>query len=165
MVLYTRQIDTPFGPLGIVASDQGVVVVQWQPDAPDSEAWLARTFAGARFRPQSNAVADQSAAELADYFGRRRQVLEAPVHLIGTPFQLRVWEAVRTVPFGQTITYGEIAAALRTGPRAVGGAIARTAASLYVPCHRVVAAGGLGGYGGEERRKRRLLRFEGVAGY
>lgn len=84
----------------------------------------------------------------------------------GTPFQRRTWEALRTIPAGATVTYGELAARLgRPGAaRAVGAAVARNPISIVVPCHRVVGAGGaLTGYAGGLAAKRRLLAAEGAA--
>lgn len=84
----------------------------------------------------------------------------------GTPFQQRTWEALRTIPAGRTITYGELAVRVgRPGAaRAVGAAVARNPVSIVVPCHRVVGAGGsLTGYAGGLAAKRRLLAIEGAA--
>lgn len=91
-----------------------------------------------------------------------------PLHLKGTPFQIEVWQALRAIPYGETVTYGDISRRLaegargtRTSPRAVGGAVGRNPISLIVPCHRVVGAKGqLTGYAGGLERKRRLLRME-----
>jgi methylated-DNA-[protein]-cysteine S-methyltransferase len=84
----------------------------------------------------------------------------------GTPFQRRTWEALRRVPAGSTVTYGELAAHLGAprAARAVGAAVARNPVSVVVPCHRVVGAGGsLSGYAGGLAAKRRLLAIEGAA--
>ena len=84
----------------------------------------------------------------------------------GTPFRRAVWELLLTIPYGQTMTYGEIAGRIaaqtgRTSPRAVGGAVARNPISLIIPCHRVVGAdGSLTGYAGGPEKKRRLLALE-----
>lgn len=88
-----------------------------------------------------------------------------PIALPGTPFQHRVWEELRTIPCGETRTYGELAARLGMpgAARAVGAAVARNPISIVVPCHRVVGAdGSLTGYAGGVERKRALLVIEGV---
>lgn len=80
----------------------------------------------------------------------------------GTPFQRRVWKALLAVPYGETVTYGALAAQLDTSPRAVGSAVGHNPISILIPCHRVVgSAGSLTGYAGGLDRKRALLALEG----
>jgi methylated-DNA-[protein]-cysteine S-methyltransferase len=90
--------------------------------------------------------------------------LDFPVDLSdGTPFQRRVWETVKAIPYGQTMTYGQVAweVGCPKGPRAVGQAMGRNPVPLIIPCHRVVGSnGGLGGFGGGLGLKRRLLEME-----
>lgn len=161
MILHAIQVESPFGRIGVVAGDTGVCAVQMAPDDPVAEAWLRRAFPGARFVPGPNAVPRQAAAELDAYFAGQLREFRTPLALRGTPFQLRVWQAVQAIPYGQVATYGEVAAQLGTGPRAVGGAVGQAPVSILLPCHRVVAAGGLGGYGSAPHVKRRLLELEG----
>ena len=151
----TTVVGSPVGPLRLVATD-GVLSAVYLTDhrhaPPVSEAW--RDDAG------SLAVA---ADQLAEYFAGTRTAFDLPVHLVGTPFQLLVWEGLRTIPYGQTLTYGELAARLgRPGAsRAVGLANGRNPVSIVVPCHRVVGAdGSLTGYGGGLERKAALLAHE-----
>jgi len=94
--------------------------------------------------------------------------LNLPIELQGTPFQRRVWKALREIPPGRTITYSELARQLGTGARAVGGACRANPCPIVVPCHRVVAVNGLGGFSGDTSGrkleiKRWLLRHEGDA--
>ena len=104
------------------------------------------------------------------YFSGREPDFDLPLHLIGTDFQQAVWAILRTIPYGCTTTYGEIArklAAQRGVPhlsaQAVGGAVGRNGVSIVVPCHRVVGSGGsLTGYAGGIDRKIALLKLEGV---
>ncbi len=102
-------------------------------------------------------------AQLNEYFAGERTVFDLPLRLNGTPFQQRVWQALLTIPYGQTRTYGEIAA-LTGNPkasRAVGSADHNNPVSLVVPCHRVIGAGGrMVGYGGGLWRKEALLKLE-----
>ncbi len=106
--------------------------------------------------------------QLDAYFAGERRTFDLPLDTaVGSPFQREVWDALRTIPAGTTVTYGELAARLgRPGAaRAVGGAVARNPISIVVPCHRVVgAAGSLTGYAGGLDAKRRLLALEGAAG-
>lgn len=104
-------------------------------------------------------------AQLAQYLAGRRRAFDLPLAPAGTPFQLRVWEALRTIPFGETRSYGEVAASVGSpgGSRAVGQANGHNPIGVVVPCHRVIAADGtLGGYTGGLERKRRLLALEGI---
>ncbi len=103
--------------------------------------------------------------QLTAYFAGELTAFDLPLRLQGAPFQRAVWEQLQQIPFGETRTYGQIAAALGKpgAARAVGAANAANPVVIIVPCHRVVAAGGkLGGYGGGLWRKMWLLRHEGA---
>jgi methylated-DNA-[protein]-cysteine S-methyltransferase len=104
--------------------------------------------------------------QLGAYFRDPRFRFDLPMESAGTPFQRRVWEVLRAIPSGETRTYGALAAELGTSPRAVGGACRANPVPLVVPCHRVVAADGLGGFSGATAgprlaAKRWLLVHEG----
>jgi methylated-DNA-[protein]-cysteine S-methyltransferase len=137
--------------------------------------WLAWTEPGLlriSFEPFDDIVADEApvpptyAEPLARYFdGKREEFAEVPLDLRGTDFQLRVWEALRKIPWGQVRTYGGIAQQVRSprAMRAVGQANHVNPIPIIVPCHRVVEAGHhLGGYGGGIERKKLLLELEGI---
>jgi len=101
--------------------------------------------------------------QLGAYFEGRLQRFDLPINLIGTPFQLGVWERLRKIPYGETISYMELARRVGnpSASRAVGSANGRNPISIIVPCHRVIAAAGtLGGYGGGLDRKLWLLEHE-----
>jgi methylated-DNA-[protein]-cysteine S-methyltransferase len=109
------------------------------------------------------AVLDEVVAQLTDYFAGVRTDFDLPLEPAGTPFQLMVWQALREIPYAETINYGQLA--LRIGnanaSRAVGLANGRNPISIVVPCHRVIGANGsLTGYGGGLERKRTLLDLE-----
>lgn len=125
--------------------------------------WLA---AGHAPQPPADETGQRLAAHLQAYFDRTDLALDLPVQLRGTPFQQRVWQSLRRIPAGQVRTYGELAAELGSHARAVGMACRRNHLPLVVPCHRVVASNGPGGYdgatGGELLAiKRQLLQHEG----
>jgi methylated-DNA-[protein]-cysteine S-methyltransferase len=106
-------------------------------------------------------------AALRTYFADAGRVPAVDVVFNGTDFQNRVWSALRTIPAGQVVTYGALAERLGSGARAVGGACRRNPVPILVPCHRVVAANGLGGFSGDTSGrlvdiKRRLLVHEGI---
>ncbi len=106
---------------------------------------------------------DQLESELDQYFQGSLHVFSAPLDLKGTPFQMAVWKQPLCIPYGQTRSYGEIAALLGkpSGSRAVGGANGENYVAIVVPCHRVIQSdGGLRGYGGGLWRKKHLLDLE-----
>ncbi len=110
-------------------------------------------------------VLEQAKHWLDLYFSGREPDFCPPLHLIGTAFQLEVWQILLTVPYGQTVTYGQIARRLSRSmsAQAVGGAVGRNPISIIVPCHRVIGAdGSLTGYAGGLDKKLALLTLEGV---
>lgn len=100
--------------------------------------------------------------QLDEYFNGSRKILDFPVRIEGSRFQKRVWEIVRRIPYGAVITYGEIAKVLNTSPRAVGIALSKNLLPIYIPCHRVIAKDGLGGFSEGLAWKKFLLKVEGV---
>lgn len=86
--------------------------------------------------------------QLEEYFDRRRKSFDLPLAPAGTAFQKSVWRAMQQIPYGEVMPYIAIARQLGTSPRAVGGACGRNPLPIIIPCHRVVASGGLGGYSG-----------------
>ena len=108
-----------------------------------------------------------AATQLAEYFAGTRTAFDVPLAPSGTPFQLAVWRALAGIPYGETITYAELARRVGrpTAYRAAGQANGANPLAIVVPCHRVVAAGGrIGGYAGGVTVKRRLLALEGLDG-
>ncbi|MCM1511846.1 MAG: methylated-DNA--[protein]-cysteine S-methyltransferase [Oxalobacter formigenes] len=153
---FSAVVPAPFGAIGVKVDGGCVAGLVFLPE-PAREERAEDAF--------TQAVCGQIAAYLADPAVQ----LDFPVACTGTVFQRRVWEAMRQIPAGQTRTYGEVARHLHSAPRAVGGACAANAIVLYYPCHRVVAANGLGGFAGERgtdgvflRIKRWLLAHEGA---
>jgi methylated-DNA-[protein]-cysteine S-methyltransferase len=103
------------------------------------------------------------AVQLDEYFAGERTTFDVPLTQRGTPFELRVWEALRAIPYGETRSYGELARELGSSARAVGRANGRNQISIIVPCHRVIGAdGSLTGYAGGLTAKQALLELEGV---
>ena len=151
---YVAKLRTPFAVLGIRQRDEQIVAIDYLP--------LSSTDLIA-----STALAKEAVRQLLAYVEDARVEFDLPVVTNGTAFEDRVWQEIGTIPPGQVRTYGEIAKATRSMPRAVGGACGRNPLPLIIPCHRVVAAGGkLGGFmGGKDGDplaiKRWLLRHEG----
>ncbi len=112
----------------------------------------------------AGSLAEQAARQLTEYFNGERTAFDLPLDPAGTPFQKRVWMELTSVPFGETITYGELAerAGSPRACRAVGGAMGNNPIPIIIPCHRVLAAGNaIGGFTGGVDLKRMLLGIEG----
>jgi methylated-DNA-[protein]-cysteine S-methyltransferase len=146
-------LDTPLGPIGLRWEGQTLTEVDLDPD-------LAEKGAG-------DAPPEAMARQLAQYFADGHEGFELSLALNGTDFQRRVWSLMRAIPPGETRTYGALARELESAPRAVGQACRANPLPIVVPCHRVVAERGLGGFAGDTSGrklavKRWLLRHEGV---
>jgi methylated-DNA-[protein]-cysteine S-methyltransferase len=152
---FTMPMDTPIGRL-VLESDGDVLIGIGLPNA----ARLAR--GGGHDAPP---VLKDTVTQLEEYFAGERTEFDVAMELDGTEFQKQVWTELARIPYAQTITYGELARRVGrpNGPRAVGQANGRNPIPIIVPCHRVVASNGIGGYGGGLPMKRALLAIEGVA--
>jgi methylated-DNA-[protein]-cysteine S-methyltransferase len=151
---YQARVRAPFGMLG-VRTEGGLV---------SEIVFLPKSVAP--LSPQ-NRLAERAAAQIARYLDEPDFRFRLPLKEVGTPFQRRVWEAIAAIPCGSTLSYGAIAKQLRTGPRAVGQACGANWFPLVVPCHRVVASGGIGGFANHDEGfhlsiKRWLLEHEGA---
>lgn len=152
-------VDSPLGELTLVAAD-GVLAGLYFPGhwyMPAPEAFGTRSERGF----------ERTEAQLAEYFASERTDFDLETTVSGDEFQRRVWELIDRVPYGETTTYGEMAAELGADPtlaRKVGGAVGRNPLSIVTPCHRVVGKDGkLTGYAGGLERKRQLLELEGAS--
>lgn len=154
-------LATPIGRLTVVASPRGLLRIDF----------AARTGGRARHAtratsPEAKQARRHLAAairQLREYFAGRRSRFDLPLDLAGSAYQQRVWHALQRIPFGRTLSYGQLATQLGApgGARAVGRACATNPVPLVVPCHRVVGGdGSLHGYDGGLWRKQRLLELE-----
>lgn len=146
-------MESPVGRLALGADDDCVTSVRWA--GPGERA----------VEEAPNAVLKEAMRQLDRYFRRKLHRFDLPVLARGTDHQKRVWAMMCDIPFGETATYGGMAVALGSGPRAVGMACGRNPIPIIVPCHRVLAAGGReGGFSGGRGlpTKRQLLAIEGV---
>lgn len=100
--------------------------------------------------------------QLQEYFDGQRTTFDIPLNMQGTPFQKSVWKALLKIPYGETRTYGQVAAMIGkpNAARAVGNALNKNPVCIIVPCHRVTAANALGGYAYGEKMKKKLLQLE-----
>lgn len=150
-MISTLSIRSPLGTLWLVGTDDALTAVHL-PDQP-----------APRGDERETRVLARAAAQLAEYFAGVRTAFELPLAADGTPFQRRVWQALGTIPFGATSSYGNIASVIGhpTASRAVGAANGRNPLAIIVPCHRVIGVtGALTGYAGGMAAKRWLLEHE-----
>ena len=150
--------DSPIGRLTLIAEGDALREIRFPGRNGGPRTGATRANSG---------VLAEAERQLAEYFAQKRDAFDLPLALDGSEFQLRVWSALREIPFGETVSYGEIAARIRRpgeeapDPRDVGSAVGSTPAPIVVPCHRVIGSdGSLVGYGGGLERKRALLDLE-----
>ena len=147
----------------IAATEQGLCYTGSENEGVEQlEQWAKRTFPNEQLQHNDGALADYT-AQFLQYFKGQRQLLDFPIHSKGTPFQQTVWEALQTVPYGQTVAYSDIAERIgkRSAVRAVASAIGANPIMISVPCHRVIGKNGkLTGFRGGLRMKERLLKLE-----
>ncbi len=154
MTMY-RHIDSPLGHLRLVGNDEvltGLYLADHQRCPAPSKDWS-----------EHNEVLEPVCRQLGEYFAGERSEFDVPMRLEGTPFQVEVWGALRSIPYGTTASYADIARAVGrpSAVRAVGAANGRNPISIIVPCHRVIGADGtLTGYGWGVDRKAWLLAHE-----
>ncbi|WP_347486247.1 methylated-DNA--[protein]-cysteine S-methyltransferase [Vandammella animalimorsus] len=158
MTIFHQTIDSPVGRLLIATSDEGLHAIEF----PQGRHPVKRD---AHWQESPHPLLSEAARQLGEYFAGQRHVFELPLAPQGTDFQQRVWQALHTIPYGQTRSYAQLAAAIGQpkAMRAVGAANGRNPLSIVVPCHRVIGADGtLVGFGGGLPVKTFLLRLEGA---
>jgi methylated-DNA-[protein]-cysteine S-methyltransferase len=150
----TMPYESPIGRL-VLECDGDVLIGVWLPN----ERRHARNDAD-----DVPPVLKETASQLDEYFAGERIDFDVRMELDGTDFQREVWTELTRIPYGETISYGELARRVGrpSAPRAVGQANGRNPIPVIVPCHRVLASNGIGGYGGGLKVKRQLLAVEGV---
>jgi methylated-DNA-[protein]-cysteine S-methyltransferase len=143
-------LESPLGRLTLFEEDGRLVALDW---------------GGKRAAGEPTSMLRDAKRQLAAYFEGRRRAFDLPLAPWGSPFELRVWQLMTDIPYGETRSYGDLARELAAAPRAVGQACGRNPLPILIPCHRVLAAEGrLGGYSGGKgtETKRRLLMLEGA---
>jgi methylated-DNA-[protein]-cysteine S-methyltransferase len=157
MNYFYKTMPSPLGVLKLVASERGLAAILWEKDDPQ------RVRLWAPMENETHPVLVETARQLAAYFAGELESFSLPLDFAGTPFQQKVWAALLTIPFGETRSYGEIAAQIGqpAAGRAVGAASGRNPLSIIAPCHRVIGANGkLTGFAGGLETKAFLLRLE-----
>ena len=154
----SRVIDSPVGRLCLAATDEGLTHILFVDRMEREPSPVAGSGAAAR-------IVSETERQLTDYFAGRRTRFDVPLAPTGTEFQLAAWKALADVPYGETISYAELAIRMDrpSAVRAVGAANGANPIPIILPCHRIIGADGtLTGYGGGLETKRRLLALEGV---
>lgn len=141
-------LESPLGRLTIFAEDDALTALDW----------------GGKSSGEVTRILIDAKRQLGNYFAGKRKVFTLPLAPCGSPLELRVWQLMQDIPYGETRSYGDLAAELGAAPRAIGQACGRNPLPIFIPCHRVVAAQGLGGYSGSggAETKRKLLMLEGA---
>jgi methylated-DNA-[protein]-cysteine S-methyltransferase len=158
MTYFYKAMKSPVGELKLVASDKGLAAILWEKDNPGS-AGLAPVA-----EDKNHPVLLEAERQLNDYFSGKRKSFSLDLDSQGTEFQKKVWAALRTIPFGETRSYGQIAKQIKSpkAVRAVGAANGKNPIPIITPCHRVIGSTGkLVGFGGGLANKARLLTLEG----
>jgi methylated-DNA-[protein]-cysteine S-methyltransferase len=152
-----KTIASPVGALTLVASDKGLTAILWENDRPD------RVRLGALKEDADHPILGETERQLGAYFAGTLTVFDLPLDFNGSDFQKSVWQALLTIPFGETRSYGEIARQIGrpSASRAVGAANGRNPISIVAPCHRVIGSNGtLTGFAGGLEAKQLLLGLE-----
>jgi methylated-DNA-[protein]-cysteine S-methyltransferase len=148
---------TAIGKLKLIASDKGLAAILWENDKP------SRVRLGALMEDNHHPILLKAERELAEYLEGKRKTFTVKLDPAGTPFQNKVWDALKAIPFGETRSYATIAKQIGNAKavRAVGAAIGRNPLSVIVPCHRVIGSSGdLVGFAGGLKMKKLLLARE-----
>jgi methylated-DNA-[protein]-cysteine S-methyltransferase len=160
-VYYSKLIESPVGPLQLVASEKGLCAINFNGAKSHQQA-----LAGSMQDGTSHMLLVRAAKQLEEYFAGKRKEFDLKLDMQGTVFQIKAWKQLQKIPYGQTISYGEQASAMgdTKKARAVGAANGRNPLPIVVPCHRVIGSNGaLVGFSSGLKIKELLLELEGVS--
>ncbi len=164
---YYTSIETSLGLTPVIASEKEIV---WAgvpgTHIDEGRKWLAKSLNTIfKMKNKENTILQQAKQELSEYFKGRNVTFSGPFHLEGTPFQRSVWKEMQAIPYGKTLSYGDVARKIGkpAASRAVGGACRANPIAVFIPCHRIVGSdGSLTGYAGPSKTsiKKTLLAIE-----
>ena len=160
MALYSGIYKSPVGPLYVYADDNNVRFIHFNA----SEGKAHRDEEGLAAIPKDTPLTKKVFKQFDEYFAGRRTSFDLPLDARGTPFQMKAWKALQSIPFGKTATYQDMAIKVKNpkAVRAIGGANNRNPICIVIPCHRVIGkSGDLVGFGGGLPKKVTLLKHEG----
>jgi O-6-methylguanine DNA methyltransferase len=162
--LYSQELESSVGTLVVSGSPKGICRICFSvQSSADSSSWFNRHFSCLPEKGVQPTV-HKAIGQLAGYFEGKRGAFELPLDLRGTPFQLQVWNELLRIPYGETVSYGEVASRIGNprASQAVGAAVGRNPVPIVVPCHRVIGQdGSLVGFAGGLATKEKLLELEG----
>ena len=168
-MLYTYSLQTRLGIVTLVQTPEALIRLILSPQGADlrEDGYLARHFPGEEWEEKRTDLVDRFVLQLSAYLKGRAKEFDLPIQLYGSPFSRRVWEELGRIPYGETISYGELAKRCGTDRvQAVGTAVGHNPLPLILPCHRVIKAdGSLGQFSAGEgaSTKRELLLLEGAS--
>ena len=157
MKYYYTKMNSPIGDITLVADTDNLCAIYWPNQKPDTRKFTELE------NDDNNRVLRSAALQLSSYFIGRTKDFDIPLRPVGTDFQERVWKALRSIKYGKTVSYADIAKKIGNpkAVRAVGSAIGKNPLSIIVPCHRVVGSNGkLTGFAGGLKTKEFLLNLE-----
>ena len=159
----TATFASPLGEIAAAFSDKGLCGLVFSRHRAVPAADILARYAREPLEPGEHPLSPELQRQLEQYFARERRQFDIPLDMRGSPYQLRAWRELASIPYGETITYAELARRAGATARAAGSACGANPVSIVVPCHRVVGSdGSLRGYGGGLDAKRFLLELEGA---
>ena len=165
-IIKIKRYESPCGVLMLGSIDDKLCLCDWQVEKHrDHVDRRLKRILNAEFEEGSSEVIEKAEQQLNEFFARKRRMFDVPLLFVGTEFQKTVWNFLLTIPFGKTISYGEMARqiGLPKAVRAVANANGANSISIFAPCHRVIGSDrSLTGYGGGLEAKRFMLELEGV---
>lgn len=157
MKIFYKYMDSIVGKLKLVAQNHVLIAILWENEK------LNRVKLNELIEDACHPLLVEAEKQLLEYFNKKRKSFELPLKHHGTPFQSKVWEALKHIPYGTTLSYGQLAKEINhpRAVRALGAAIGRNPLSIVIPCHRVIGTNGkLTGFAGGLEAKRTLLKIE-----
>jgi len=154
MNVFFKEIDSPVGTLTLIAHPNALLAVLWEGTNSHFPHMV---------KDENHLILVKAEKQLVEYFQRRRTSFDIPLELIGSDFQISIWNALLTIKYGKTLSYGEVAQKIAKpkAARAAGSAIGRNPLSIFIPCHRVIGSNGsLTGFAGGLKIKKILLDLE-----
>lgn len=163
-IIKTRRYESPCGTLLLGSFDDKLCLCDWQVEKHrDHVDRRLKRVLNAEFEDGTSDVIEEAVTQLDEFFAKKRQAFSIPLLFVGTDFQKTVWRELLTIPYGETISYGDMARriGMPKAVRAVANANGANAISIFAPCHRVIGSdGSLTGYGGGLAAKKMLLELE-----
>ena len=163
MSLYQTKYPSPIGELQLIADDENLLLLKFI-RSNNIENFINSKFSNKKIYSKKNQILNKTTSQLSDYFLGKRIEFNIPINYVyGTEFQIKVWEKLRSIKYGETLSYMDVAKLIDNprSYRAVGNANNKNPISIIIPCHRVIANdGNLGGYGSGLKSKLLLLNLE-----